>query len=91
VIGVVLSGLLSDGASGLSAIKRCGGMAMVQDAADAIADEMPRRALEATTVDLCIPAGRLADIQSDLVREKPPLRPTCWPASRTAGSTKRCA
>jgi two-component system chemotaxis response regulator CheB len=71
VIGVVLSGLLSDEAAGLNAIKRCGGLAVVQDPADAIADEMPRRALEAATVDLCVPAGRLGDVLSDLVREKP--------------------
>jgi two-component system chemotaxis response regulator CheB len=71
VIGVVLSGLLSDGAAGLNAIKRCGGLAVVQDPSDAVADEMPRRALEATTVDLCVPAGRLGDVLSDLVREKP--------------------
>jgi chemotaxis response regulator CheB len=52
VNGVVLSGLLCDGAAGLNVVKRCGGVAVVQDPADAIADEMPRRALEATTVDL---------------------------------------
>lgn len=69
VIGLVLSGLLSDGAAGLNAIKRCGGMALVQDPADAIADEMPLRAMEATTVDLSIPAARLGDILSDLARE----------------------
>jgi two-component system, chemotaxis family, protein-glutamate methylesterase/glutaminase len=69
VIGVVLSGLLSDGASGLNAIKRCGGLALVQDPTDAIADEMPRRALEATTVDLCVPGTRLGDVLSDLARE----------------------
>jgi two-component system chemotaxis response regulator CheB len=72
VIGVVLSGLLSDGASGLNAIKRCGGTALVQDPADAIADEMPRRALEATEVDLCVPAARMGDVLSDLVRQPPP-------------------
>jgi two-component system chemotaxis response regulator CheB len=69
VIGVVLSGLLSDGAAGLNAIKRCGGMALVQDPSDAVADEMPLRALEATMVDLCVPGARLGDILSDLVRE----------------------
>lgn len=68
VVGVVLSGFLSDGASGLNAIKRCGGIAMVQDPGDAVADEMPRRALEATTVDLCVPAARLGDVLSDLVK-----------------------
>jgi two-component system, chemotaxis family, protein-glutamate methylesterase/glutaminase len=70
VIGVVLSGLLSDGAAGLNAIKRCGGMAVVQDPADATADEMPLRALEATTVDLCAPGARLGDVLSELAREK---------------------
>lgn len=71
VIGVALSGLLSDGAAGLNAIKRCGGLAVAQDPAEAIADQVPRRALEATTVDPCVPADRLGDLLSDLVREKP--------------------
>ncbi|WP_439370906.1 chemotaxis protein CheB [Bradyrhizobium sp. DASA03120] len=71
VIGVVLSGLLSDGASGLNAIKRCGGMALVQDPLEAIAAEMPQRALEVTTADLCVPAARLGDVLSDLAHEPP--------------------
>lgn len=69
VIGVVLSGLLSDGAAGLNAIKRCGGTAIVQDPDDAIADEMPRRALEATVADLSVPGARLGDVLSDLARQ----------------------
>src|SRR5215475_10317457 len=71
VIGVVLSGLLSDGAAGLNAIKQCGGFALVQDPSDAIANEMPLHALEATTVDLCVPGARIGDVLSDLVRERP--------------------
>jgi two-component system chemotaxis response regulator CheB len=70
VIGVVLSGLLSDGAAGLTAIKQCGGVALVQDPSDAIADEMPLRALEVTTVDLCVPGAKLGDVLSDLAREQ---------------------
>jgi two-component system chemotaxis response regulator CheB len=70
-IGVVLSGLLSDGAAGLNTIKRCGGMTVVQDPADAIADEMPRRALESTMVDLCVEGSRMGDVLTDLVREEP--------------------
>ncbi|AMA58680.1 chemotaxis protein CheB [Bradyrhizobium sp. CCGE-LA001] len=69
VIGVLLSGLLSDGAAGLNAIKRCGGMAVVQDPADAISDEMPLRAMEATTVDLCVPGATMGDVLSELARE----------------------
>ncbi|MBR0819907.1 chemotaxis protein CheB [Bradyrhizobium liaoningense] len=70
VIGVLLSGLLSDGAAGLNAIKRCGGMTVVQDPLDAISDEMPRRAMEATTVDLCVPGATMGDVLSELVREQ---------------------
>ena len=69
VIGVLLSGLLSDGAAGLSAIKRCGGISVVQDPSDAIADEMPRSALEATIIDLCVPGAGMGDVLSDLARE----------------------
>jgi two-component system chemotaxis response regulator CheB len=71
VIGVVLSGVLSDGAAGLTAIKQCGGLALVQDPTDAIANEMPLRALEATTVDLCVPGARIGDVLSELVRAQP--------------------
>jgi two-component system, chemotaxis family, protein-glutamate methylesterase/glutaminase len=69
VIGVVLSGLLSDGAAGLNAVKQCGGFTLVQDPADAISQEMPLRALEETTVDLCVPGAKIGDVLSDLVRE----------------------
>lgn len=74
VIGVVLSGLLSDGAAGLTAIKRCGGITLVQDPKDAVASEMPLRALEATTVDLCVPSAQIGDVLSDLAREAPGAR-----------------
>jgi two-component system chemotaxis response regulator CheB len=70
VIGVLLSGLLSDGAAGLNAIKRCGGITMVQDPADAIADEMPLHAMEVTTVDLCMAGAKIGDVLSDLAREQ---------------------
>ena len=71
VIGVLLSGLLNDGASGLEAIKRCGGLTLVQDPADAIADEMPRSALSVTEVELTLSAARIGDVLSDLVRDAP--------------------
>lgn len=51
VIGVVLSGNLNDGAAGLRAIKRCGGLAVVQDPVDADCPEMPKSALRHAEID----------------------------------------
>jgi two-component system, chemotaxis family, protein-glutamate methylesterase/glutaminase len=45
VIGIVLSGRLNDGTSGLHAIKRCGGIAVVQEPRDAAVPDMPCHAL----------------------------------------------
>jgi len=46
VIGVILTGLLDDGAQGLLAVKRCGGLALIQTPDDAHAPAMPRHAAE---------------------------------------------
>ena len=69
VIGVLLSGMLYDGASGLRAIKRCGGIAVIQDPADALYPEMPRHALQGTDVDYCPRAAELANLLVALVAE----------------------
>src|SRR5690606_21537255 len=69
VVGLLLSGFLNDGAAGLSAIKRCGGIAIVQDPEEAIADEMPLAGLRAVTADLVSPSDRIGDVLSDLLRE----------------------
>lgn len=47
VMGAILSGLLDDGAAGLLAVKRCGGLAFVQSFDDAVESEMPERAADA--------------------------------------------
>jgi two-component system chemotaxis response regulator CheB len=44
-IGVVLTGTMSDGASGLRAVSQCGGITVVQDPRDAAFPEMPLTAL----------------------------------------------
>lgn len=44
VIAAVLSGLLDDGSAGLMSVKRCGGLAFVQEPSDALESEMPARA-----------------------------------------------
>ena len=72
VIGVVLSGMLDDGAAGLAAVKRCGGLTVVQDPADAQADEMPLKALDACAVDYRATAGKLAEMLVRLTNEPAP-------------------
>lgn len=69
VVGVVLSGLLNDGASGLSAIKQCGGTAVVQHPLDAHADPMPLAALETTNVDNIAPANELGRLLAQMVND----------------------
>lgn len=53
VIGVVLTGYLSDGAIGLRAIKQAGGVAVIQDPRSAPVPDMPSAAAKATTIDYC--------------------------------------
>jgi two-component system chemotaxis response regulator CheB len=64
-IGVILTGSLDDGTAGLWAVKQLGGKAIVQDPADALADSMPRNALDHVKVDHCV---SLAEIPGLLVR-----------------------
>ncbi len=66
-IGVVLSGMLNDGASGLNAIKARGGATVVQHPLDAEVDQMPLAALEAVEVDEVAGANELGEVITRLV------------------------
>lgn len=66
-IGVVLSGMLRDGADGVRAIKRNGGRVLVQDPATARAPSMPASAIATGCVDYVLPAHRLAPALTALV------------------------
>jgi two-component system, chemotaxis family, protein-glutamate methylesterase/glutaminase len=62
LIGVVLTGLNSDGASGLRQIKQKGGITIVEDPTSAEAGEMPRAAIAATKVDYVLPLPEIITI-----------------------------
>jgi two-component system, chemotaxis family, protein-glutamate methylesterase/glutaminase len=69
VIGVILSGALTDGTAGLRAIKRCGGLAVVQDPADALVPSMPDSALRHVVVDQACRADEIAGLLARLARQ----------------------
>jgi two-component system chemotaxis response regulator CheB len=67
VIGVIASGALDDGTAGLQAVKEAGGIAVVQDPADAACASMPAHAMARVTVDHCVKAADLAALLVHLV------------------------
>ena len=69
VVGVVLSGMLNDGASGLGAIKACGGTAVVQHPLDATSDQMPLSALQVVEPDHVVAAVDLGELLAGIVKE----------------------
>jgi len=66
VIGVILSGNLSDGAKGLMRIKQAGGTAVVQDPDDALFPSMPLSALQYVQMDYRLPAAEIASLLNEL-------------------------
>jgi two-component system, chemotaxis family, protein-glutamate methylesterase/glutaminase len=77
VIGLVLSGALDDGTAGLLAIKSRGGIAVVQDPADALYPGMPSNALEHVPVDHVLPAASVGELLARLIADpaEPPSEP----------------
>ena len=68
-IGVILTGTLGDGASGLWALKECGGIAIVQDPRDAAFPQMPEAALSRVAPDHTPGLAELPTLLQRLARE----------------------
>lgn len=90
VIGVILSGSLDDGTSGLHAIKRCGGLTIVQHPEDAIAPGMPLSALRYVQVDHVVTLARMSSLLIRLIKKAPgePSVPGCHEEASTFNQGK---
>lgn len=76
VIGIVLSGALDCGTAGLMAIKRRGGVAVVQDPLDASVADMPAHALANVSVDHKLAADAIGEQLRAWVTRAPADGPT---------------
>lgn len=70
VIGILLTGYLDDGTSGMKAIKSCGGTCIVQDPDEAEYPDMPRNAMNNVEIDYCLPIPEMGALLYKLIPEK---------------------
>ena len=73
-VGVILSGMGSDGSIGLRAIKEHNGTVMVQDPATAKYDSMPRNALDSVVADIVAPANLLPGKLLEFLKNVPAVK-----------------
>ena len=69
VVGIILTGALDDGTSGLWTVKHLGGTAIVQDPADAEVPSMPENAIREVEVDYVVPVEEIPDLLVRLTKE----------------------
>jgi two-component system CheB/CheR fusion protein len=74
-IGIILSGMGSDGTLGVRAIKEKNGLVLIQSISSAKFDGMPRSAAEAVIADVVAPAEELATRLIVLLKFVPILKP----------------
>ncbi|RYZ29164.1 MAG: chemotaxis protein CheB [Chitinophagaceae bacterium] len=75
VVGVVLSGLLDDGTSGMWSIHRNGGTTIVQDPDEAQFPQMIQNVLQYVEVDHVLPTPQIFGLLTRLAGDKAPVRP----------------
>lgn len=67
-IGIVLTGMLDDGVAGMSAIKRSGGICIVQDPNEAEFPDMPLAVLDNIEVDHCVMLSEMGQLITDIIK-----------------------
>jgi two-component system chemotaxis response regulator CheB len=66
VIGIILTGLLDDGTSGMSAIKRCGGICIIQDPSEAMFADMPQSVINLLQVDYQVGLSEMGGVLENI-------------------------
>jgi two-component system CheB/CheR fusion protein len=72
-VGLILSGMGSDGSLGLRAIKEKNGIVMVQDPESAKFDSMPRNAIDSVPMDIVAPPNELLRRLTEFLKHIPVL------------------
>ena len=87
VVGLVLTGALDDGTQGLDVIKKCGGVAIVQNPDEAAMPGMPLSALRYVEVDQILTLKQMPAALVRLARTSPSGKPSpaCAEAHREPG------
>src|SRR5262245_49851510 len=88
VIGGVLSGSLDDGTAGLVAVKIRGGIAVVQEPAEAFCADMPRNASRYIEVDHVAPARAIGGLLNRLTAERVDSANAAPPSSEMIQETR---
>ncbi|GAB2779318.1 chemotaxis protein CheB [Rhabdobacter roseus] len=68
-IGIVLTGLLNDGTSGMWSVKRLGGLGIIQEPEEAMYPSMPESVLEYVDVDYIVPISEMAPLVCRLIED----------------------
>ncbi|WP_394773091.1 chemotaxis protein CheB [Flavobacterium sp.] len=74
VIGIILTGMLDDGTSGMHAIKSCGGLCIIQDPLEAEFSDMPQSVLNKVEVDYMANLKDIPFIVEDLMSKPLPSK-----------------
>jgi|WetSurMetagenome_2_1015567.scaffolds.fasta_scaffold18613_1 two-component system, chemotaxis family, CheB/CheR fusion protein len=74
-VGIILSGMGSDGSFGLRSVKEKKGIAMVQDPVTAKFDSMPRNAMDSAFIDIVAPSHELPSKLMALLKNTPVVMP----------------
>jgi len=88
-IGVILSGMGSDGSIGLRILKEKNGIVMVQDPATAKFDSMPRNAIDSVLVDIVAPPNELPGKLVTFLKHTPVARTKPDPAIKDKSALEK--